>query len=69
MMDIKIADPQIHYRYTGQDNSFILANLEILKKSGKPFVVRVPLIPRISDTEENLEAIAVLLKKGEGCKK
>jgi pyruvate formate lyase activating enzyme len=69
MMDIKIADPQIHYRYTGQDNSLILANLEILKKSGKPFVIRVPLIPGISDTEENLGAIAALLEKKGGLQK
>jgi pyruvate formate lyase activating enzyme len=63
MMDIKIADPRIHRRYTGRDNSPILVNLERLKKSGKPFVIRIPLIPGISDTEENLKAIAALLEK------
>jgi pyruvate formate lyase activating enzyme len=69
MMDIKIADPRIHRRYTGQDNSLILANLERLKKSGKPFVIRIPLIPGISDTEENLRAIAAMLEKKGGLQK
>ena len=32
--------------------------MEWLKTSGKPFVFRVPLIPEITDTEENLKAIA-----------
>jgi pyruvate formate lyase activating enzyme len=69
IMDIKIADPQIHRLYTGQDNKLILANLEILKRSGKPFVIRIPLIPGITDTEENLGDIATLLEKGTGLQK
>lgn len=58
MQDIKLADPQMHKKYTGVDNSKILKNIEWLKKSGKSFVFRVPLIPEITDTEENLRAIA-----------
>ncbi|MDR1390358.1 MAG: glycyl-radical enzyme activating protein [Treponema sp.] len=63
MMDIKIADPCLHKKFTGQDNSVILSNLEQLKKSGKPFIIRVPLIPGVSDTKENLDSIAALLDK------
>ena len=33
-------------------------NLAWLKDSGRPFVFRVPLIPGITDTDENLSAIA-----------
>jgi pyruvate formate lyase activating enzyme len=69
IMDIKIADPRMHRRYTGRDNSLILANLERLKKSGKPFIIRIPLIPGISDTEENLTAIAAMLEKKGGLQK
>lgn len=58
MQDIKIADPQMHKKYTGVSNEMILKNIAYLKGCGKPFVFRVPLIPNITDTEENLRAIA-----------
>ncbi len=62
IMDIKHTDPRIHKQYTGRDNSVILKNLEYLKEGSLPFVIRVPLIPGITDTEENLEQTASLLK-------
>jgi pyruvate formate lyase activating enzyme len=62
IMDIKIASPELHRRHTGQDNAPILANLERLKSGSKPFIIRIPLIPGITDTGENLEAVAELLK-------
>ena len=58
MQDIKLADPQEHKRYTGVDNAWILENVKYLKQSGKDFIFRVPLIPDITDTEENLRAIS-----------
>ena len=58
MQDIKLADPEAHIQYTGVSNAQILRNIEWLKTSGKDFVFRVPLIPGITDTEENLCAIS-----------
>ena len=58
LQDIKLADPALHKQYTGVDNSGILRNIAWLKKSGKLFVFRVPLIPNITDTPENLKQIA-----------
>lgn len=58
MQDIKIADSAIHKKYTGVSNEVILNNIEYLKSSGKSFVFRVPLIPDITDTDENLKAVA-----------
>ena len=58
MQDIKLADPQAHIHYTGVDNEKILENIRWLQESGKAFVFRVPLIPGITDTEENLLAIS-----------
>ena len=58
LQDIKLVDREAHIRYTGVSNENILRNVEWLKNSGKPFVFRVPLIPGITDTEENLNAIA-----------
>lgn len=65
MQDIKLADKEKHKLYTGVDNEKILKNIDFLKQSGKSFVFRVPLIPGITDTEENLSEIS---KITEGCR-
>ena len=62
IMDIKIVDPVLHKKYTGADNAPILCNLELLKRMNKPFRIRVPLIPTVNDTLENMEATAALLE-------
>lgn len=60
--DLKLADPELHRRYTGQSNRRILANLERLVERGRPPVLpRVPLIPGITAEPANLEALAELL--------
>ena len=60
MQDIKLIDENEHIKYTGVSNKKILKNIEWLKQSGKEFVFRVPLIPDITDTKENLNAIKEL---------
>ena len=60
IMDVKLADSGLHRRYTGVDNSRILANLRLLQSSGIPHLIRTPLIPGITDTPENLDAIRLL---------
>lgn len=57
IMDIKLADYKMHKEYTGVGNEIILENFRKLKKSGKPYIIRTPLIPNITDTKENLNAI------------
>lgn len=57
IMYIKLADCEEHKKYTGVGNEQILKNFEILKNSGKPYIVRTPLIPKITDTSKNLGAI------------
>ena len=58
IMDIKIMDDKMHQKYTGVSNSKILNNAKILMQSNKPFRIRIPLIPGVSDTEENIESVA-----------
>lgn len=60
-LDIKLADELQHIRYTGKSNRLILENLKYLQSSGKDFIIRTPLIPGITDTEENLAAIRELI--------
>lgn len=61
MMDLKLMDPERHRHYTGVPNEPILENLEQLKKSGKPFRIRIPVIPGVNDSDENFEQTALRL--------
>jgi len=58
LYDLKLADPIMHRRHTGASNEKIVGNLARLPVDR--VVVRVPLIPGITDTEENVRAIAEL---------
>lgn len=62
MFDIKHTDPAAHRQWTGVDNAPIRANLALLKSMGKPFIARVPLIPGVNDTRENLAETAAWLR-------
>lgn len=61
IMDIKLADSKKHKEYTGVENGRILENFEMLKESGKPYIIRTPLIPNITDTKENLDTIQKMI--------
>lgn len=61
IMDIKIADSKTHKEYTGVGNEQILKNFQMLKNSGKAYVIRTPLIPGITDTKENLDRIGEII--------
>lgn len=65
LYDIKLLDDEKHTKYTGVSNENILNNFKTLVKSGKQFVIRVPLIPGVTDTENNLNAIADLLAENQ----
>ncbi len=58
LFDLKLMDAEAHRHWTGQDNKSILRNLAVLAVLGTPFVIRVPLVPGVTDTDENLRAIA-----------
>jgi pyruvate formate lyase activating enzyme len=66
IMDIKLVNSAKHKLYTGVENERIIGNLEFLKACKKAFVIRIPLIPGINDTDENLTATALLLKDAPG---
>jgi pyruvate formate lyase activating enzyme len=61
LFDIKLIDPGAHRRWTGQDNGPILRNLALLEELEQPFVARIPLVPGVTDTQDNLSAIAATL--------
>ena len=63
LFDLKLADEDMHKRYTGVSNRSIIENFSWLARSGKEFVVRIPLIPSVTDTNENLTALIGILKE------
>ena len=62
LYDVKHLDSQIHRRYTGLGNELILSNLRKLAGLGAPIRVRVPLIPGVNLTEENLRQTAAFVE-------
>lgn len=62
IMDAKHMNSMVHKAVTGVGNELILANLRYLSDSEKEFCIRIPLIPGINDTKENMEMTAEFLK-------
>ena len=61
MMDLKHMDNEKHKFHTCVDNVTILQNAAWLASSGQPCVFRIPLIPEVNDSDENLIATAKFL--------
>jgi pyruvate formate lyase activating enzyme len=60
LYDVKLVDEAEHIRYTGVSNHTILENLERLARYDHKIILRVPLIPGITDTRANLRQIGEL---------
>lgn len=61
MMDLKSMDDDIHRHFTGVSNQRIIANAKQLCAGQTPFIIRVPVIPGVNDTEAHCGAIAQLV--------
>jgi len=59
--DLKIMDTKLHQEYTGAENALILQNLKVLSENHRNVTVRIPMVPNVSDTDENLKAAALFL--------
>ncbi|MBW2644875.1 MAG: glycyl-radical enzyme activating protein [Deltaproteobacteria bacterium] len=61
--DLKLYDPHKHEEYTGKSNKQILSNLaDLVKESSVRIIPRLPLVPKITATTDNLTQIARFLK-------
>ena len=60
LYDIKLIDDRLHRTYVGGPNGRILDNARRL--AGRNVQVRVPLIPGVTDTDENMRAIFDFMK-------
>ena len=57
LYDIKHMDNVKHMVLTGVENRLILENAENIGRMGKEIIIRVPLIPAVNDSEENINAL------------
>lgn len=62
IIDIKLMDEEMHKQYTGVSNRVILENIRKLAAYDVDVLIRTPLIPNITATKENLEAIGAFLR-------
>ncbi len=69
LYDVKCFDSDRHRQYTGVGNELILKNLEALLQKGKSVWVRIPIIPSVNDTEEEMKRIKAMLDSFGGVEK
>ena len=63
LYDIKLLDPLEHKQYTGKSNEQILYNFTgLVKETRVKIIPRVPLVPKITATSNNLTQIARFLR-------
>jgi pyruvate formate lyase activating enzyme len=63
LFDVKLTDRAAHQKWTGKPNETILRNLRLVVKKNIPLIVRVPLIPGVNDSDEELKNIAGLASR------
>ena len=57
LCDIKHMNSETHNVYTGVNNELILENIMLLSKLGKQIVIRVPIVPGVNDSQDNMNGI------------
>ena len=62
LFDIKAVTPSLHKRLTGKENTLIKNNLGKVIRAGIQRQVRMPVVPGMNDSDEELEAVALFLK-------
>lgn len=69
LYDIKMMDSELHREWINSGNEKILHNLVVLAETGKPIIIRIPLIGGVNDTDENIELTAKFISELAGEKK
>ena len=63
LADLKNMDSEAHRKWSGAGNELILENLIRTVESGVPLVLRVPVIPDVNNSEENIRSTAEFIVK------
>lgn len=58
LYDLKLINDDAHKKFTGVSNESIIQNLNYLCESNKQIIIRIPIIPNITDTDVNISQIA-----------
>jgi pyruvate formate lyase activating enzyme len=61
--DLKCMDDKKHKKYTGVSNNLILQNLIKLSNLKRDIIVRIPIIPNVNDSKDNIDKTARFVKK------
>lgn len=65
LYDLKLMNDELHQKYTGVSNKLIHTNLKWLDENDKNIYIRIPIVPGITDSQENItETINFLMKLG-----
>ena len=65
LYDLKVMDPGRHRELAGVDNRLILRNLALLAREKAAIVVRIPVVPTVNDTPEEVgQALRFLRELG-----
>ena len=64
--DIKLLDSEAHRQNTGAGNELILKNIRRLAKTGKPIILRLPVIPGVNDNPEYIDNVSEFIKENLG---
>lgn len=63
LYDLKLMNDELHQKYTGVSNKLIHTNLKWLDENYKNICIRIPVVPGITDSQENIsETINFLMK-------
>ncbi len=62
LCDLKLMDPAAHEQFTGVSNQLILENLARLARLDRQIIVRIPVIPGVNDSDDNLDASGAFIR-------
>ncbi len=66
LYDLKCMKSERHKELTGVHNERIIENLEMLFSLCADVIIRLPMIPGVNDSEEDIDLLCAFLKKHEG---
>lgn len=69
LFDLKMMDSEKHRKWMGVPNEKIRENLKILAETGANINIRIPLVGRVNNDEENMKATARFVAELSGEKK
>ncbi|PWI49409.1 glycyl-radical enzyme activating protein [Candidatus Heimdallarchaeota archaeon B3_Heim] len=61
LYDLKFIDDEKHQAYTGVSNKSILTNLKYLDSEKESVIIRIPIIPGVTDTKTNIKSLGTFI--------